>query len=361
MALAITLKRQRTFRTLLKVSLGLTYLVILAGGVVRTTGSGMGCPDWPKCFGKWVPPTDGRALPSDYKEHYIELRRQKNEKLSKMIAPLGFTDLAVSIRDDASIYEETDFVWQRTWVEYINRLAGALLGLAVILTFISSLGYWQKSKRVVFTMLGIILITGFQGWLGSIVVSTNLLPGTITVHMLVAFVIIAGLMQVYVKTSPGRRAMSSFAMANTMRYAVLALMVLTLAQVFMGTQVRQQIDIISKSLDHANRELWIERLGTVFYIHRSFSLLLLAGHAWMFYQVVRHLRHYHAVYRACSWLMVFILIEVATGVGLAYLNVPRAAQPLHLLFSSMMFGAQAYLLFAFFSSRRITSGQNYAS
>jgi cytochrome c oxidase assembly protein subunit 15 len=128
MALAITLKRQRLFRTLLKVSLGLTYLVILAGGVVRTTGSGMGCPDWPKCFGQWIPPTDGSALPSDYKEHYIEMRRQKNEKLSKMIAPLGFTDLAASIRDDASIYEETDFVWQRTWVEYINRLAGALLG-----------------------------------------------------------------------------------------------------------------------------------------------------------------------------------------------------------------------------------------
>jgi cytochrome c oxidase assembly protein subunit 15 len=361
MALAITLKRQRMFRALLKVSLGLTYLVILAGGVVRTTGSGMGCPDWPKCFGQWIPPTDGSALPTDYKEHYIEMRRQKNEKLSKMIAPLGFTDLATSIRDDASIYEETDFVWQRTWVEYTNRLAGALLGLALVLTFIGSLSYWQKSRRVVFTMLGIILITGFQGWLGSIVVSTNLLPGTITVHMLFAFLIIAGLMQVYVKTSPGRRAMSSFAMANTMRYAIAVLMILTLIQVLLGTQVRQQVDVIAKSLNLAQRELWIERLGMVFYIHRSFSLLLLAGHVWMFYQVLRHLRHYHAVYRAASWLMVFILIEVATGVGLAYLNVPRVAQPLHLLFSCMIFGAQAYLLFAFFSSRRITSGQNYAS
>jgi cytochrome c oxidase assembly protein subunit 15 len=174
--------------------------------------------------------------------------------------PLGFTDLAASIRDDASIYEETDFVWQRTWVEYTNRLAGALLGLALVLTFIGSLSYWQKSRRVVFTMLGIILITGFQGWLGSIVVSTNLLPGTITVHMLFAFLIIAGLMQVYVKTSPGRRAMSSFAMANTMRYAIAVLMILTLIQVLLGTQVRQQVDVIAKSLNLAQRELWIERL-----------------------------------------------------------------------------------------------------
>jgi cytochrome c oxidase assembly protein subunit 15 len=356
MALANTLKRQRIFRALLKISLGLTYLVILAGGVVRTTGSGMGCPDWPMCFGQWIPPTDGSALPADYKDHYIELRRQKNAKLADMLVPLGMTDLADRIREDASIYEETDFVWQRTWVEYANRLAGALLGLALLLTWAASLIYWQKSRKVVFILLGVILITGFQGWLGSIVVSTNLLPGTITVHMLFAFLIIAGLMQVYVKTSPGRRAMSSFAMANTMRYAMITLILLTLTQVLLGTQVRQQVDIIAKGFDLAQRDLWIDRLGTVFYIHRSFSILLLAGHAWLFYQVLRHLRHYHVVYRAASWLMVFIIIEVLSGVILAYLHMPRFAQPLHLLVSCMLFGAQAYLLFVFFSRRRISTG-----
>lgn len=356
MAMANTLRRQRLLRTLLKASLALTFLVILAGGVVRTTGSGMGCPDWPKCFGQWIPPTDGSALPVDYKEHYIELRRQKNAKLANMIAPLGMENLANLIRNDASIYEETDFVWQRTWVEYVNRLAGALLGLALLLTFIASFVYWQKSKRVPLTMFAIILITGFQGWLGSIVVSTNLLPGTITVHMLIAFLIIAGLMQVYVKTSPGRRTMSSFAMANTMRYTMIVLIVLTLVQVVLGTQVRQQVDLIAKSLDMGQRELWIDRLGTVFFIHRSFSIVLLAGHAWLFYQVLRHLRHYDVVYRAAAWLMVFILFEAVSGIALAYLAVPRFAQPLHLLLSSMIFGAQAYLMFVFFSRRRISAG-----
>jgi len=356
MAMANTLRRQRLFRTLLKASLALTYLVILAGGVVRTTNSGMGCPDWPKCFGQWIPPTDGTALPADYKEHYIELRKQKNIKLANMIAPLGMEDLADRIRNDASIYEETDFVWQRTWVEYANRLAGVLLGLALVLTFFASFIYWTKSVQVPLTMLLIILVTGFQGWLGSIVVSTNLLPGTITVHMLIAFIIIAGLMLVYVKTSPGRRAMSSFAMANTMQYAMMVLIVLTLVQVVLGTQVRQQVDLIAKELNMVQRDLWIDRLGTVFLIHRSFSILLLAGHVWLFYQVLRHLRHYHVVYRASSWLMGFILLEVLTGVVLAYLAMPRFAQPLHLLLSCMVFGAQIYLLFVFFSRRRISVG-----
>jgi cytochrome c oxidase assembly protein subunit 15 len=359
MAISPVRSRHRLFRSLLKLSLAFTYLVILAGGVVRTTGSGMGCPDWPKCFGQWIPPTDGSQLPADYKDHYIEIRREKNAKLADRLAHLGATDLADRIRHDDSIYEETDFVWKRTWVEYVNRLLGALLGLSLFATLLSSLIYWQKSKRVVFTVLGVIVITGFQGWLGSIVVSTNLLPGTITVHMLFAFVIIAGLMQVYVKTSPGRRMTASFGMSNTMRYALAALLILTLLQVFLGTQVRQQVDIIAKGFGLEQRELWIDRLGAVFYIHRSFSLLLMVGHAWLFYQVMRHLRHYFVVYRATVWLMAFVLAEVLTGIILSYLSMPRAAQPLHLLLSCMIVGAQSYLLFVFFSRRRIGSGSDF--
>ncbi|MDA9946175.1 COX15/CtaA family protein, partial [Schleiferiaceae bacterium] len=45
------MERNPLVRRLATISLVLIFLVILAGSVVRATGSGMGCPDWPQCFG----------------------------------------------------------------------------------------------------------------------------------------------------------------------------------------------------------------------------------------------------------------------------------------------------------------------
>ncbi|NJO01925.1 MAG: hypothetical protein HC880_09745 [Bacteroidia bacterium] len=117
------------------------YLLILAGGIVRSTGSGMGCPDWPKCFGQWIPPTEASELPTDYKDVYANQRRQKNLRLADYLDKIGFYNLSHQLRYDRSMYEEADFNVYKTWTEYINRLLGVLVGFLILLMAAFSLRF----------------------------------------------------------------------------------------------------------------------------------------------------------------------------------------------------------------------------
>ena len=110
------------FRKVNAATVILLFVLILAGGVVRSTGSGMGCPDWPKCFGRYVPPTSSSDLPKDYKQKYVERRLAKNGRFAKTLDIFGFSDLARRIREDKSILVPEEFNAAKTWTEYINRL-----------------------------------------------------------------------------------------------------------------------------------------------------------------------------------------------------------------------------------------------
>ncbi len=120
---------QKRFQKINLITIVLLFVLILAGGVVRSTGSGMGCPDWPKCFGRYVPPTESSELPADYKQKYVAGREAKNQRFAKTLDVFGFSDLATRLRQDKSILVPEEFNAAKTWTEYINRLIGAISGI----------------------------------------------------------------------------------------------------------------------------------------------------------------------------------------------------------------------------------------
>lgn len=140
----------KRFRNIGVLTIASVYFLILVGGIVRSTGSGMGCPDWPKCFGSWIPPTNINQLPSNYLEIYRDKRLQKNEKLASYLNKLGYTQVARQLLQNPTAYLETDFNVQKTWIEYLNRVVGVLIGFLIILTLFYSFTYFNQDRSIVY-------------------------------------------------------------------------------------------------------------------------------------------------------------------------------------------------------------------
>ena len=111
--------------------------LIFVGAIVRVTGSGMGCPDWPTCWGCWVPPTAAEQV--DFSKLDIAKYQRKAERMG---------------RDPATITAETlkkEFNPRHVWTEYINRLCSLPVGFFTLITFI--LSFWHQSKNLQFSGL----------------------------------------------------------------------------------------------------------------------------------------------------------------------------------------------------------------
>jgi len=325
-------------RFLLHATLTVIYLVIIAGAVVRMTGSGMGCPDWPKCFGYYIPPTEAEALEwkpdQNYRKGQVIIREEKLE-----VAQRDFTSTKIYNPSNWEAYTKHDYAlfnpWH-TWIEYINRLLGALAGLFTLALFISTL-FEPKRNRKHIVIAGLILFgILFQAWLGATVVYSVLNPLKITLHMLMALVLVALLFYLKAQIDQEQPETSELTRHRLMLITALSL---TLIQVLFGTQVRQSVDHF---IDDGNPiATWIQNAPVLFYIHRSFSILVLLVNGILFYRLRKTSAFYFTYYQVVLGL---ILIEIGTGIAMSYFEFPFSSQPLHLVIASLLFGVQAYLV-----------------
>ena len=358
----------RRFRFVGLLTVVSVYLLILVGGIVRSTGSGMGCPDWPKCFGQWVPPTKASQLPANYKEIYTAQRVAKNQKLARTLQRLGFAQVAGSIFAHPTQYIETDFNPVKTWIEYVNRLLGALIGVFVFLTVVFAWPYRRLDAPVFWLAFAAFFLTGVQGWLGSLVVSTNLLPVMVTIHMGLALVIV-GLLLYAVDRSRRDDAVISRAQAMEQRQLIdkpqhiaqlqgwLWLVILgTFIQIVLGTQVREQVDVVASAAGYVGRDNWVAKLGEAFTIHRSFSIVVLVLNSYVGFRLWQ--TRQPRLRRLVLAIMGLIGLEIVAGTMLASLGLPPLVQPVHLTLAAVLFGVEFLTLLAVGRVRK--SGQSSA-
>jgi heme a synthase len=331
----------RATRRILWITVGSVLFLIWIGGFVRATGSGMGCPDWPKCFGLWAPPTCECSLPKDYKEIYIQKRLAKNARIAKMLRGFGALELADRLEHDESIKVETTFDPLKAWIEYVNRLIGVLVGGFIILSLLATFRTRKKYKSSFWMTFAAFLLVLFQGWLGSVVVSSNLLPGLITVHMVVALVILMLLVSAVLRTY---RMESSFSLPKNAYWLGFVLLLLYLAQIIMGSQVREGIDIVSKQLGEAQRGEWVEHLPAIYNIHKYFYYLLAALTGYWFFLLKSYFMRYPIVKKLIYTIVIALVCEIVVGISMHRFAIPPIFQPLHLIFATGIFSAVYILL-----------------
>ncbi|MEQ8627827.1 COX15/CtaA family protein [Ekhidna sp.] len=325
---------QKNFLRINAITLGSVFVLILVGSIVRVMGAGMGCPDWPKCFGAYIPPTSAETLPENYQDVFREQRIAKNERLSGLFSKLGYQELSEKITKDPAVLVEHEFNATKAWIEYINRLVGVLIGLLVFLNMVLSFSFRKKSIWIPIMGVAIFILTGFQGWVGSLVVSTNLLHGFITFHMLLALLIVALLIWMNVKV----RELKSIKHKPLFIIGLLTTL-LFIPQIILGTEVRGVIDDLLVST--TGRSEWVNYLSSTFYVHRSYSWLILIGVVSMFY-FARKVGEGWLVQRSMQ-LVMLVFIAMIAGIAMVRFDFPFWVQPLHLILAVGIFSLLFYL------------------
>ncbi len=306
-----------TYQKLALTTVGATIFLIFVGGLVRASGAGLGCPDWPKCFGMWVPPTAASELPSEY-------------------------DLS-------------DFNVLKTWTEYVNRLIGVIIGILITATFAVSLRYRKQKSSVLFGSGFAFVLVLVQGWLGGQVVMTGLDEWLITLHMILAMVIMMTLIYAVFKASEEQLRVNIT--TNKSRWllgSLVLLIICTFIQLIFGTQVREAIDVLKNMAVSPPRETWITEVGFIDELHRSFSWIVFIAGGMVLY-ISRWWIQADIIRKVGTAVFGLILLQIATGVGLYYLGIPPVYQVVHLVGIAFLIAFEFLLLLLVMNSKKKSS------
>lgn len=335
---------ERRFLAVSRISIVSLFVLIFLGGVVRSTGSGLACPDWPTCFDRVVPPINEADIKIGYQEEFIKERANKTQRVADLLDAIGFEALPALLRRENELKLEP-FSLVKSWTQFSSRLAGLLTGVFLLGCVYFSITYLTSRKRIFFLSILNLVLAGLLAWLASILVFTSSYPWVITIHILLLILILTISIYTFFQAKLLReRNLLSNQHPGGIRTVASVASVLTLFQIGLGTRVREQIDVISVRMNELNRSEWVQGIGFEFNLHRdlawivfilNFILLVLIRGKYMG-------STYHFKYM--TYVALLIAAQIVAGYTLANLALPLAAQSIHLLLACLIFGAQYSLV-----------------
>ncbi len=330
---------EKHFKSIAKAALISVYVIFIAGSVVRMTGSGMGCPDWPKCFGYYIPPTDEEQLVWQPETAYAEGTIIIAEE-ALLVASEDFKTSDTFETNNWSVYTKHEYAVfnvYHTWTEYINRLASVLSGFIFLFLIVGAWKYRKENKTVTILCFIAFFLMLFEAWLGKTVVDSVLKPSVITIHMVVGLFIIGLLIKVVhiISYRPIERKPYNRFFQMLLGVSIL----LSVIQIALGTQVRQFVDDQVKLFGFENKQMSLYNPSLKFYFHRSFTIVIVLVN-FLIYWKNETLK---LDFKLPKFIILLLVVEAISGILMFYSDFPFGTQTAHLLSGAILFGLQFYL------------------
>ncbi len=279
-----------------------TYLLILIGGLVRVSGAGLGCPDWPRCFGGWIPPTHVSDLPKDI---------------------------------DPALFNFT-----LAWIEYGNRLVGVLVGFIMVGVMVQAIRVARDDRRILVASMAGALLVAFQGWMGSIVVSSRLEHYMISVHMVLALVLISLLIYLLRRVDLKMTESSDLPSHRVFERRLLAIWGLTFVQIVIGTEIRGEVEGIRNAFPLLHDLDLVGRLGETVTVHSIIGVVMVIA-SW--YVAANVFNDYPRLKPVAWYLIGLVSLQIILGMAMYSVGLRPLLQVLHLWIASIFLGVLTHV------------------
>jgi cytochrome c oxidase assembly protein subunit 15 len=303
-------------RVLTLVTLFLTFDLVIFGAFTRLTDSGLGCPDWPGCYGSASP-----------------VGAQMHIEAAQTAMPTG------------------PVTHSKAWIEMIHRYLATGVGVLILTLTVTS---WLERKRIsvspwwpTVTLIWVCL----QGAFGALTVTMKLFPAIVTLHLLGGLVLLALLRAQAVRYAQAHRAVGVTTLSAGLRLAVIAAFALLWVQIALGGWVSTNYAVLActdfpacqnslwPSMDfsqgftlwrelgagHDGANISFEALTAIHYVHRLMAYLVFA----VFLALAFYLHRIPAFRMPARWLAGLILLQAVTGISNAVLGWPLLAAVMH--------------------------------